>query len=186
MNAPFRSILKKSEIGQLFEVKRSIKDVGTLRGFLVASSDSLLLFHRLDSEVFQLNGYTVIRDEDISRYRVLTAGSWEARALSHYRIKPKCPTGISIVSFPELLKSVAAHYPLMVFHPEKRKPDVCYIGPLVSMTERTFTIEDLNSDGKWSGPRRMRFGDISRIDFGGGYESALAVTAPNRTRSRKR
>jgi len=53
------------------------------------------------------------------------------------------------------------------------------------MMEKTFTIEDLNSNGEWSGPRRMKFSDVTRIDFGGGYEEALAVTAPKRPRTQK-
>jgi len=41
------------------------------------------------------------------------------------------------------------------------------------------------SKRKWSGPRRMKFSDVTRIDFGGGYEEVLAVTAPKGARTRK-
>jgi hypothetical protein len=186
MTRSLHSILKKSKTGHLFEVKRRLKDVGSTTGFIVASSDSLIVFHRLDMDTFRLNGYTVLRDEDIRQYRSFTKTDyWQFRAVRHFHLKPKCPTGISVSSFPELLKSVAERYPLIAFHPEKKNPDVCYIGPLVSMTKHTFVIEDLNSNGEWSGPRRMKFSDITRIDFGGGYEEALAVTAPKRAKTRK-
>jgi hypothetical protein len=125
-------------------------------------------------------------EEDISQYRFFTKSEyWQFRAVSHFHLKPIRPAGISVSSLPELLKSVAEHYPLITFHPEKKKPDICYIGPLVSMTEHTFTIEDLDSNGEWNGPRRMKFSDVTRIDFGGGYEEALAVTMPKRTTTRK-
>ena len=65
----------------------------------------------------------------------------------------------------------------MTLHVEKTKPDVCYIGPVVSVTEKMVVIEDLDCNAEWSGLRRMRLADITKIDFGGGYEEALAKTA---------
>ena len=181
MSASLHSILRKSKTDVLFEVKRRIKDVGSTTGFIVGFSDSLLMFHRLDMDTFRLNGYTVLREEDVSQYRSFTkAAFWQARAVKHFQLKPVRPAGVCVDSVPELIRSVAEHYPLITFHPEKKKPDVCYIGPLISMTEHTFTIEDLDCNGEWSGPRRMKFNDITRIDFGGGYEEALAATAPSR------
>ena len=53
------------------------------------------------------------------------------------------------------------------------------------MTQRTFTIEDLDSHGEWSGPRRMKFSDVTMVDFGDGYAGALAATAPERPEPRK-
>jgi hypothetical protein len=85
-----------------------------------------------------------------------------------------------------LLKSVTEHYPLTTLHPERTRPDVCFIGQLVSMTARTFTIEDLDSNVEWSGPRRMKFSDVTRVDFGDGYAGALAVTAPKTVKKPKR
>jgi hypothetical protein len=186
MSDPLQSTLKRLKMVHLFQVKRRLKNVGSTAGFVVAFSDSLILFHTLDMDTFQLNGYTVLRDEDVSHYRAFTkAEYWHFRAVRRFHLRPMRPPGISVTSLPELLKSVAQHYPLITLHPEKKKPGVCYIGSLVSMTEHTFVIEDLNCNGEWSGPRRMKFGDVTRIDFGGGYEEALAVTAPKRPKIRR-
>jgi len=144
------------------------------------------LFHTLGSDTFRFNGYTVLRTEDISEYRFFTkAEYWQFRAVRHFHLKPIRPAGISVASFPELLKSIAQHYPLITFHPEKKNPAVCYIGPLVAITEHTVTIDDLDCNGEWSGARRMKISDVTRVDFGGGYEEALAVTAPKKPRNRK-
>ena len=184
MSASVHSILKKAKMGDLFQVKRRLKDIGSTTGFVVDFSDSLVLFHVLETDTFRLNGYTVIRMEDISQYRVFgKAEYWQFRAVKHFHLRPVRPAGISVASLPELLRSVSKHYPLITFHPEKKRPDVCYIGPLVSITERTFTIADLNSNAEWSGSRRMKVSDVTRVDFGGGYEEALAVTAPKRPKA---
>jgi hypothetical protein len=186
MSEPLQSTLERFKIGHLVQVKRRLKDVGTTTGFVVALSDSLILFHTLDMDMFRLNGYTALRDEDISHYRGFTkAEYWQFRAVRRFHLKPVRPVGISVASLPELLMSVSQHYPLITLHPEKKKPDVCYIGSLVSMTEHTFIIEDLDCNGEWSGPRRMKFSDITRVDFGGGYEEALSVTAPKQPKIRR-
>ena len=86
MSASLHSILKKSKMGDLFQVKRRLKDVGSTTGFIVAFSDSLLLFHTLDMDTFRLNGYTVLREEDIRQYRLFTkAEFWQVRAVRHFR-----------------------------------------------------------------------------------------------------
>ena len=183
MHTRFKSVLSKHQMRHLFQIKRDLKDVRSTMGFVVDFSDSLILFHVLDMDTFRLNGYMVIREEDVSEYRFFAKPEhWQCRAVRHFRLRPARPAGISVASLPELLTSVARHYPLITLHPEKKNPDVCYIGPLVAMTERTFTITDLNCNAEWTGPRRMRFSDVTRIDFGGGYESALAATAPKRRR----
>ena len=131
--------------GHLFEVKRRLGGASSINGFIVAFSDSLVLLHRLEMDTFRLNGYTVLRSRDISDYRVFdTAENWQFRAVNHFHLKPIRPTGISVASLPELLASTSRHYPLLTFHPERKDPDICYIGPLLSMTQRTFTIEDLD------------------------------------------
>ena len=37
--------------------------------------------------------------------------------------------------------------------------------------------EDANYFGEWTGPRRMRYGDVTRVCFDGGYLRASSMTA---------
>jgi hypothetical protein len=179
MRSRFQSLLKKHQ-GCLFEVKRR-SQMCKIAGFAIDASDSLVLIHQIDWDSFRLFNYTVIRDEDIKAYRFFDKPKyWQHRAAKKFRLKPVRPVGISIASLPELLESINKRHPLITIHPEKRKPDICYIGPLLSISEQTFTIEDLDSSGEWTGPRRMKWRDVTRVDFGGGYERALAATAPKR------
>jgi hypothetical protein len=185
MRPSWSSVLKRHCGRHLFETRSRIKAAGRTTGFVVDFSDSLILFHVLDMDTFRLNGYRVIRSEDVKEYRALDKREfWQCRALRRFDIAPVRPAGISLASVPKLLASAAERYPLITIHTERTKPDICYIGPLLGMTEATFTIDDLDCNGEWNGPRRLRFSDITRVDFGGGYEEALAVTAPKR-RKRK-
>lgn len=181
MNIKFQSILRKHKLKHLVEMKRGSSGLSRVTGFVADFSDSLILMHRLDWDTFQLNGYTVIREDEVSQYRFFDkAEHWQFRAVRLNRIVPRHPVNISIASLAELLTSIAQRYPLVTVHPERTKPDVCYIGSVNSVAERTVTIEDLNCNAEWTGPRRLKLADITMIDFGGGYEEALARTAPNR------
>ena len=176
---PLTTFLKRHRGRHLVEVKSRIKDAELTRGFVVDFSDSLVLFHVLDMDTFRLNGYNVLRSDDISHFGAFDKQRfWQNRAISHFNIAPVRPSEISLSSIPDLIKSIAKQYPLIVFHPERKKPDICYVGRLLTTSGATFIIDDLDSTAAWTGPRRLKFDDFTRIGFGGGYENALAATAP--------
>ena len=155
-------------------------------GFVVGFSDKLILFHVVNMDAFRLNGYCAIQIEDVKAYRAFEKPQfWQSRAARRFKFTPVCPPGISLGSIPELITSIARGYPLFTCHPERTKPYVCYIGSLISATAATFTINDLDCDAEWTGPRRLRFRDITRVEFGGGYEEALAATAPKCPKRKK-
>jgi hypothetical protein len=187
MSASWTSILRRHVGRHIFEVRTRIKGTGETIGFVVDFSADLILFHVLDTDVFELNGYSVIHAADVKKYRAFNRSEfWLARAVRRFGLTPVHPSGISLSSLPDLLKSTAERFPLITIHMPKRNPDVCYIGDLLSLDKTTFTIDDLDSRANWTGPRRFRYDDVTRVDFGGGYEKALAATAPMRRRRKKR
>ena len=180
MSTPFQRDLKKHLL-HLVEIERRPKALAKVSGFVVSFSDELVLLHMLDWESFRLNGYIAIRQQDIRAYRFFDKTAyWQCRAVKHFRLRPILPKGITTATLPDLLNSLAKHFPLIMFYPERTKPDVCYIGPILSFTPRTITIDDLDCNAEWSGPRKLKLKDITRIEVGGGYEAALARTAPRR------
>ena len=165
------------------QVRSRIKGAGSTRGFVVGVSDSLILIHEVNGDTFSLNGYSVVRCEDVKDYRVFDKREyWQNRAIRRLKIAPVALPEISLASVPALLASIDERFSLTAFHPEQKRPDICYIGRLLTMTDKTVTIDDLDSNAEWSGPRRIKLNDITRIDFGSAYEEALAVVAPKRPR----
>ena len=164
-------------ISRLVEFDRKPVTNYKLRGFVLAYSDILTLLNLFDPD-FYLNGYTVIRNDDVRRYRILDEpSSFINRALKLKRIRPQPKPMVSIESMPELLSSANEGFPLITIHREKISDEVCYIGRLDKMTEKTFTLYEIDPDAEWEGVHRYRFSDITRVDFGGGYEEALALVA---------
>ena len=187
MGLRFQSIFKKHQLKHLVELKRGSKGLDRITGFIVDFSDSLVLLHCLNWDTFRLNGYTVIREDDISHYRFFDKPAyWQFRAAKLLRFSPGQPTGVSIGSFHEFLTSVAKRFPLVMFHPERTKPETCYVGSVSSVTDRTVVLDDLSSSAEWTGPRRLKLADITKVDFGGGYEESLAMTVPARTKQKRR
>lgn len=182
MSVSWETILKRHCGRNLFEVRSRIKGAGSTFGYVVDFSETFVLFHLVRKDAFCFNGYCALKSDDIKDYRAFSRQEhWQNRAAKTFRLKPKRPAGISLDTLPTLLESVSNRYPLMVIHMERKYPNDCYIGPLISLAEKTFTIDDLDCGCNWSGPRRIKLEDVTRIGFGGGYESALAATAPKRS-----
>src|SRR6185436_5563016 len=107
-------------------VRSCIKGAGRTIGFVIAFSEDLILFHVVDMDAFQLNGYTLLRIDDIEDYRAFDKGEfWQNRAVRRFKLKPARPPGILLTSIPEFLKAVGMRYPLITIHRERIKPDVC-------------------------------------------------------------
>lgn len=173
----------------LVKLNRKPLDESALYGFVLGYSDTLTLLHILETHTYTLNGYSVVRNEDVSFYAVYDRPDYyfDSRVLRLKGIKPESQPEISVASLPDLLTSIDKHYPLTTIHREEISDEICFIGRLAGMTLKTFTLYELDDCAEWLGPHRYRFADITRVDFGGGYEEALALVAkPDVKRKRKR
>jgi hypothetical protein len=160
-------------LNQVVDFKRPRIDDSYLRGFVLDYSDTLTLLNVLDSS-FYLDGFTVIRNSDITEYRTYDDKDYFlSRALRLKAIKPKRKPKVDLTNWQTLLLSAQKLFPLITIRREAISNEVCYIGKLVSMTEKTFTLFDIGTQAEWDRPYRRRLADLTKVDFGGGYEDAL-------------
>ena len=183
MASTFQRDLKK--LGRhMVQINRP-SGMSTVFGFVVGSTDEFVLLHSFNSEAFCLDGYDVIRQCDIRSFCFFDDPRyWRYRALRRLKVRPTPPRGIGLISVRELLSSVSARYPLLSVHREKPSRRTTYVGPVVSMAERSFTMEDADYFGQWTGPRRLRYADVTRVCFDAGYLRASAMTAQRFPRRR--
>lgn len=187
MLSPLHKALKKHSGRNLFDVKRRPRGVGRVAGFVAAWSDSLILFHQLDWDTFRLNGYSVICTDDVSGFRAFDRDEyWQSRAAKLRKLRPTVPDGVSVADWRGLFASVASRFPLVVIHIERKRPDVCYVGEVLKVSDSTVTTHDLDSNCEWQKPRSFRFSDITMVEFGDGYSTALAATAAQRKAPKSR
>jgi hypothetical protein len=162
-----------SYIGTLVEFERSKIDEFELRGIVLDISEEFTLLNVLTDD-FRLNGFAVIRNEYVTRYRVYDSDDYFLnRALRLKGIKPGRRPKVDLQNLAAALVSAQRLFPLITLHPEQKRRDVCYIGRIVGITEKTITLHEIEPGAEWGRPRRHRLCDITKIDFGGGYEDAL-------------
>jgi len=76
------------------------------------------------------------------------------------------------------LKSANALFSLVTIHRERIKPDTCAIGKVIDIAENHLLFLEIGPDAAWEEkPSKIRLNDITRVDFGGGYEEALYLVS---------
>ncbi|HEX8372724.1 MAG TPA: hypothetical protein VF585_08090 [Chthoniobacterales bacterium] len=154
-------------------------DIGDqIEGYVVGVSELFVMLHALDSNYINLNGYSVVRRSDIRRYRIRDDFEFFLnRALKLKGNLPAPQPNIDLSSFATLLETANASFPLITLHLEIMYSDLCFIGRVQKLTAKTVVLKEINPAAKWERTRRYNYKDITRVDFGGGYEEALALVA---------
>jgi hypothetical protein len=162
----------------LFLFDRRPLDRDDLVGFVMDANDELTLIQVLDTAMFRLNGYTVFRNADIRRCRTVANDEFDARAAKLNRVKPVKPAGLNIGSMTTAIETAGAAFPLITLHPERVDKGACYIGRFISANTRSVIMQDVSPQAEWGGQQRFPAADVTRLEFGGAYETLLAKMAP--------
>lgn len=169
-----------SHPSQLIEVTRAI-DESPWQGFLVAESESLVVLHRV-SDRFDLDGYCAFRREDIASI----AESFERRdliqrALRLNRQSPTAPKRIDCTSVRSLMESAQAEFGVLVIEREKVQSDEVQVGTIRMTSEDTYVLRWLSVNAEWDNDDRpFRYRDVTKLEFGAGYEQTLLAVARSR------
>lgn len=147
-------------------------------GFPVDVSHELLIIQSMNDSI-QLDSYIVIRIKDIHsldsspNYR-----SFYEKALKMRHMKCVRSVGVELTSFRTMLESADYHYPLLVLHKESGTGGSCAVGRIKTLTDRSVTLRWLTPGARWEGvSSSYKLNEITRVDFGGLYENALAMVA---------
>jgi hypothetical protein len=180
---PFRKAF--AAVYDLVEINREPNDESPLEGFLLERTKDLILLNLVNPDVVCLNGYSVIRRRDVRKLKVQRKDAFLIRALRFKNIAPSGPSGISIASWPALLESLTREFPLFTIHQEWLDSEVCFVGRLATISGGTFGLKEIDPDARWNRSRSYKFKDLTKVDFGGGYEDALARLAVTSMQRRK-
>lgn len=170
--------------GQIVRIDRSPEIEEEIEGYVVGVSELFIMLHELNSDYMDLNGYIVLRAEDIRRYRVRDDyEAFLARALKLKGIGPVPQPEVDLSSLSKLLSSANSLFPLITIHREIMDAEVCFIGKVQKQTAKTVLLEEITPAARWKRTRRYNFKDITRVEFGGGYEEALALVSAHEARN---
>lgn len=146
-------------------------------GFVVDGNDEFLLMQLVDDRI-KLNGYSLIRVSDITELNTeVEHARFIEKALEIRKDSVERPVLVDLTDFNTILTSISQNFPLLTVHREEQDPETIYVGEVESVADKTVLIKEMNPDAKWDGTKRIHLEEITRIDFDGGYETALALVA---------
>jgi hypothetical protein len=83
-------------------------------------------------------------------------------------------------SLTALLRTVSAAFPLVTIHREFVNQNECDIGRVEEVSPTTLVLRGIGPDARWhETPTTIDLADVTRVDFGGGYEAALDLVNQN-------
>jgi len=161
-------------------ISRDELDDGWLNGFVVAVGTNLFAME-LISDAIYLDGFVCLRIEDVSCAE-FPAPHWSftksALSLRGQDVSEALPVDCSTIS--TVLRSIPQSAGLIAVHTEDLDSDVCHIGKIADLNEKSLTLDTISPDATWHDEQMVfELLDVTRIDFGGAYEDALLLVQIN-------
>ncbi|WP_426572669.1 hypothetical protein [Aquihabitans sp. McL0605] len=157
---------------ELVLLRRNIWKADILEGFVVDLDDGWTVINVVYD--VGLNGWSVVRLSTLREVERQPPTSFLSRALVRFGEQPE-PLDADLSSCEAVIRSLAVSFPLLTIFTEADDPRVCAVGRPVRLTKSAVHLLDISAEGTWdeTKPRRFRYDDITRIDVGGRYETAL-------------
>jgi hypothetical protein len=155
-------------------------DSRSLPGYAVGIGEEWLLLHVVDPDPMLLNGYSAVRLRDVRHAALLAVedNGFMDKALRARGERPRPQPRVSLRSARTVMETAARRFALVTIHEENKNSEVCWIGQPVGFQRASVELQEVTPAGRWSTRTgRYQLRSITKIDFGGGYESALAAAA---------
>jgi len=189
-----RRLRRAQADARLVRVERSGIEDGHMDGRVLGVGPGLLVLRLIDDNVVA-NGFVVLRTVDITSLKVPAPyATFVEQVLQHRGGEQALPGRLPApLSFESMVGYADKYWPLISLFTERSKPDVFNVGQVIGALDerRRVSIRPVEPDGRWSRKKSITIAmdKISRIDFGGLYEEALAIAlglAPKKTRTARK
>lgn len=164
---------------EFVRIQRSIEGSDEVVGYVVVLGASWVLVSVLSDGC--ANGWVVLPVADIQSVDAAPGGRFVRRGLEHRRSWPAQPprTQLNLSEGTDaLIVSAASYFPLLTLYAEREDPFHCYIGRPLSWTSERLVWQEMDLGASWGEePCEWDLRAITRVDFGGRYEAALARVA---------
>lgn len=147
---------------------------GSIEGYVLDIGPKFFLLGLID-ENRRFNGFQCMLISEVKRLKVPAPyEQFIVAALRKLKQRIDRKPDIDLSSLPALLKSADGLFPLVTIYRERIKPDECVIGSILKLFDNSFLMLTIGPDAVWDErPTRFRLSDVTRVEFGGGYEEAL-------------
>ena len=162
---------------------------GWIDGYVLDIGPRFFLLAIID-DYRKFNGFQCSRISDVRKlripapYAVVIVAALRKRG-QIIRRKPN----INLAGLPELLKAASRLFPLITIHREGAKPGICEIGRAIDVNKDRLLFHEIDPGAIWYKKlTSFPLNEITRVEFGGGYEEALFLVGgePRRIKSQSR
>ncbi|CAN5260443.1 hypothetical protein BH10PSE3_BH10PSE3_03500 [soil metagenome] len=163
--------------GQLVRLYRAFEET-YIRGYILDVGPEFFLLG-LVSDRLWLDGFECFRVDDVDELAADPYADFAQAALAA-RGEARPALTLQLADIAALLTSAAEQFPLVTMHKERDRPEVCNIGKLISIEGGIAWVLEIGPDAQWDDePSAHKLAEITRVNFGGDYEDALALIGGN-------
>lgn len=157
---------------QLVRFDRRFDD-SAVRGYVLDVGPRFFLLALVSDRIW-FDGFECFRIGDVRGFRPDPHAGFAESALRKRRDWLPQKPHVSVRSIEELLVSASRLFPLVTVHREAIDPDVCWIGRILGVERGRVSLLGITPDATWEEkPESFRLSEITRVNFGGDYETAL-------------
>ncbi len=144
-----------------------------VRGYVLGVGPKFFLLALVSDRIW-FDGFECFRIEDVRGFRQDPHACFAESALRKRRDRLPQKPHVNVGSIEKLLLSAGRQFPLVTIHREQVDPDVCWVGRVLGIEHGRVTLLDMTPDAIWEEkPESFRMSEITRVNFGGDYETAL-------------
>jgi hypothetical protein len=173
-----RTLIDAAARGQIVRVTREELEEGWIEGYVAGIGHRLFALLEIVNAA-RFDGYHCRRYADVTvcevpaPYADFMAAALRARGV----VRPPDPR-LNLLSMQAMLRSGGEIFPTVTIHLERLKPNVCYIGKIVSLSARQVLLREISTEGEWLDDLdAYNLRDIDKVSLGGEYEESLLLVA---------
>ncbi len=173
---PARLIHEAFASGQLVEICRDEFEAGSITGYVVGVGFPFIAI-AVVSSLCRYDGFICVRLTDITSCD-LPADGFEVTEAALAGLGATRPSfdGVDVSTVASLVRTAGARYDLVTLHREVDRPDECEVGRIETVTDDSVTWRYISPRAEFDEDmNEVNLFELTRVDFGGPYESALAV-----------
>lgn len=145
--------------------------------YVASVGADLVMFLLIDDRI-RFDGFQILRIRDLRGLREEPRAEFVETVLRRRRLRRPATPRIRLGRFGDALRSASRQFPLVAIHRERADPDVCHIGAVVEVQEHRVVLREVDTSAGWEDELdHYSLREITRLDFGGGYEDALDIAS---------
>jgi hypothetical protein len=149
-------------------------------GYVVGIGSKWVVLSMIDDRA-RPDGFSAVRRRDITSVKRARGSEGFIRRtleLDEHWPPATVPGEVDLGRTRGVIEGLTAAFPLICLMIEREDSNVAFIGRPQTYSEKTLYMREVTPNAEWRGARRRdwsrwSFGELTRIDAGGGYEAAL-------------